>query len=121
MFIYLVIGLTIGECLIFYGSSRFRAPIEPMLVILLAGGDRKSTRLNSSHSQISYAVFCLKKKKHSDHLPTHAVDRCLPSACRLLAFDRPHYADSRVINVLIGYALLHKPPSLDSDARYHAP
>src|SRR2546430_10956630 len=30
--------------------------------------DRKSTRLNSSHSQISYAVFCLKKKKqHSSH------------------------------------------------------
>src|SRR5256886_9409776 len=28
--------------------------------------DRKSTRLNSSHSQISYAVFCLKKKKESD-------------------------------------------------------
>src|SRR2546430_12949409 len=27
--------------------------------------DRKSTRLNSSHSQISYAVFCLKKKKHA--------------------------------------------------------
>src|SRR2546421_8364977 len=26
--------------------------------------DRKSTRLNSSHDQISYAVFCLKKKKH---------------------------------------------------------
>src|SRR2546430_3630698 len=29
-------------------------------------GDRKSTRLNSSHSQISYAVFCLKKKKTSE-------------------------------------------------------
>src|SRR5688572_32449897 len=29
----------------------------------LSGVDRKSTRLNSSHSQISYAVFCLKKKK----------------------------------------------------------
>src|SRR2546430_12577034 len=28
-------------------------------------GDRKSTRLNSSHSQISYAVFCLKKKKNT--------------------------------------------------------
>src|SRR5688572_32472139 len=28
------------------------------------GRDRKSTRLNSSHSQISYAVFCLKKKKN---------------------------------------------------------
>src|SRR2546430_9250272 len=31
----------------------------------LAGRDRKSTRLNSSHSQISYAVFCLKKKKNN--------------------------------------------------------
>src|SRR2546430_5352567 len=30
---------------------------------LLTSPDRKSTRLNSSHSQISYAVFCLKKKK----------------------------------------------------------
>src|SRR2546430_6293318 len=30
-------------------------------------GDRKSTRLNSSHSQISYAVFCLKKKKKKDN------------------------------------------------------
>src|SRR2546430_10495729 len=29
--------------------------------------DRKSTRLNSSHSQISYAVFCLKKKTHERH------------------------------------------------------
>src|SRR2546430_7528359 len=29
--------------------------------------DRKSTRLNSSHSQISYAVFCLKKKKTDQH------------------------------------------------------
>src|SRR2546427_9379541 len=29
--------------------------------------DRKSTRLNSSHSQISYAVFCLKKKKEKKH------------------------------------------------------
>src|SRR5688572_31099822 len=33
---------------------------DPILVAVL---DRKSTRLNSSHSQISYAVFCLKKKK----------------------------------------------------------
>src|SRR2546430_9804029 len=30
--------------------------------------DRKSTRLNSSHSQISYAVFCLKKKKNKQQL-----------------------------------------------------
>src|SRR2546427_3693500 len=38
-------------------------------------GDRKSTRLNSSHSQISYAVFCLKKKKKQKASNTHsAVD-----------------------------------------------
>src|SRR2546430_5848283 len=37
--------------------------------------DRKSTRLNSSHSQISYAVFCLKKKKTLDdqHIAKHAI------------------------------------------------
>src|SRR2546421_2990078 len=34
-------------------------------------GDRKSTRLNSSHDQISYAVFCLKKK--SDRVPDPAA------------------------------------------------
>src|SRR2546430_10431945 len=33
--------------------------------------DRKSTRLNSSHSQISYAVFCLKKKKSSEFVYEH--------------------------------------------------
>src|SRR2546430_8173188 len=36
--------------------------------------DRKSTRLNSSHSQISYAVFCLKKKKQDDvHRPSTLI------------------------------------------------
>src|SRR2546427_5117872 len=34
--------------------------------------DRKSTRLNSSHSQISYAVFCLKKKKNTPTRPCPA-------------------------------------------------
>src|SRR2546430_6991307 len=38
-------------------------PDNGPLVIPTARQDRKSTRLNSSHSQISYAVFCLKKKK----------------------------------------------------------
>src|SRR2546427_8169898 len=35
--------------------------------------DRKSTRLNSSHSQISYAVFCLKKKKTTTHTESHST------------------------------------------------
>src|SRR2546430_8363979 len=34
--------------------------------------DRKSTRLNSSHSQISYAVFCLKKKKKKKNYHIHS-------------------------------------------------
>src|SRR3712207_7444240 len=36
---------------------------ENVALPLRVGGDRKSTRLNSSHANISYAVFCLKKKK----------------------------------------------------------
>src|SRR5687768_17835494 len=46
--------------------------------------DRKSTRLNSSHGYISYAVFCLKKKKHKKHnIPNnygnttiYSINRC---------------------------------------------
>src|SRR5438270_7875201 len=37
--------------------------------------DRKSTRLNSSHSQISYAVFCLKKEKNSTSRRVTGTDR----------------------------------------------
>src|SRR3712207_7601620 len=37
--------------------------LDPLAVD--GGGDRKSTRLNSSHANISYAVFCLKKKKNN--------------------------------------------------------
>src|SRR6266542_6972718 len=42
-------------------GSRVVLPRRP-----LSGPDRKSTRLNSSHGSISYAVFCLKKKKKTD-------------------------------------------------------
>src|SRR5438270_10224050 len=54
------------------GSRRSRCPpgapaeereIHHREPVVVASPDRKSTRLNSSHSQISYAVFCLKKKK----------------------------------------------------------
>src|SRR2546427_4285534 len=41
---------------------------QPSPTECAAHGDRKSTRLNSSHSQISYAVFCLKKKKKNNTL-----------------------------------------------------
>src|SRR5438270_7893602 len=39
--------------------------VHPGQLVALGPLDRKSTRLNSSHSQISYAVFCLKKKNHT--------------------------------------------------------
>src|SRR5207244_11031045 len=39
----------------------------PLIRIILPPGDRKSTRLNSSHQIISYAVFCLKKKTTIDN------------------------------------------------------
>src|SRR5205807_5244519 len=45
---------------------------DPRAVLDAAAQDRKSTRLNSSHLVISYAVFCLKKKKQTYiHLPLH--------------------------------------------------
>src|SRR2546430_8043167 len=43
--------------------SRGTCQPDPASFCLKNRSDRKSTRLNSSHSQISYAVFCLKKKK----------------------------------------------------------
>src|SRR2546427_4280396 len=46
-----------------------RAPATPVV----EQGDRKSTRLNSSHSQISYAVFCLKKKKKQQIYNGHSI------------------------------------------------
>src|SRR2546427_8594417 len=47
------------------GAAHHRSDRGPGAPARLDGGDRKSTRLNSSHSQISYAVFCLKKKKYN--------------------------------------------------------
>src|SRR2546430_13384246 len=48
--------------------------------------DRKSTRLNSSHSQISYAVFCLKKKKTENTSAPHLRDNYVDGY-----IDRPLY------------------------------
>src|SRR2546430_10304463 len=56
----------------FAGADTITVAGKPVLL------DRKSTRLNSSHSQISYAVFCLKKKKHNTPLLTRDYTRCQP-------------------------------------------
>src|SRR3989442_5924761 len=56
-------------------DARRAARERRHLTRALSGLDRKSTRLNSSHVRISYAVFCLKKKKHDEIL--HSRVRCL--------------------------------------------
>src|SRR5690625_6722317 len=61
-------------------QPRHRDPAGPQLI-----GDRKSTRLNSSHVAISYAVFCLKKKKRLARLTFMASVQELEGP----TFDRP--------------------------------
>src|SRR6266705_4852002 len=100
MFVILCFELT--DCLIFFFlmirrpprstlfpyTTLFRSPAPPRATPPGTGrgprregaGDRKSTRLNSSHRTISYAVFCLKKKKtmqslyHFDNTKENAKD-----------------------------------------------
>src|SRR5256886_11118018 len=50
-------------------ESRARPRKLSVSPTMLLSSDRKSTRLNSSHSQISYAVFCLKKKRNKEATP----------------------------------------------------
>src|SRR2546430_8491418 len=85
------------------GSDRASATVTTSVAAL----DRKSTRLNSSHSQISYAVFCLKKKKNKSQttsllitlhlaidpapcvrIPFYLTCRELPTPCTLRAHTR---------------------------------
>src|SRR2546421_2814274 len=82
------------------GSLRRAGDRHPHLRARQAGwprvlADRKSTRLNSSHDQISYAVFCLKKKTESDF--TFAVD------------PRPPQLDPDV-PLVVGYPSNHQAP-----------
>src|SRR5207253_9726701 len=54
-----------------YGMRNARATYEGLHAVDIVNGDRKSTRLNSSHVAISYAVFCLKKKNYVS--PLHSL------------------------------------------------
>src|SRR3989454_2638518 len=64
-----VLGLLIASPVVIYQTWAFLAPAlydrEKRLIVPALSIDRKSTRLNSSHLVISYAVFCLKKKKNN--------------------------------------------------------
>src|SRR3712207_8143435 len=61
-------------------SARWSESVDEhreILAALEAREDRKSTRLNSSHANISYAVFCLKKKNDSIKLPEYTLQKQL--------------------------------------------
>src|SRR5438445_6231474 len=59
------------------GTNDFRGRTGVQIVgprtVVSTGEDRKSTRLNSSHANISYAVFCLKKKKKKTDCKRHRI------------------------------------------------
>src|SRR2546430_8188248 len=61
-----VAGRSRADLMLDYLAVWRAAGVPPTEVLKSMTRDRKSTRLNSSHSQISYAVFCLKKKNSSD-------------------------------------------------------
>src|SRR5207249_8647645 len=54
-----------GDSPVAHGLGGVSVAKAPTHIASLGGPDRKSTRLNSSHVSISYAVFCLKKKKQT--------------------------------------------------------
>src|SRR5258707_11083591 len=73
-------------------GDRGQESVCPRQVARTAHLDRKSTRLNSSHANISYAVFCLKKKKTITHI--------LPLDIELPYFTKLH------IGVIVHYTPL---------------
>src|SRR5256885_4405542 len=74
-------GISEAALASFARRAQKLARVSGEVSILITGKDRKSTRLNSSHLVISYAVFCLKKKKNIDTIRTHAQN---PATQRVL-------------------------------------
>src|SRR5256886_10204986 len=73
---------TIAGCFVRSGVIPRTARVR-----VIRDGDRKSTRLKSSHSQISYAVFCLKKKKNTTSGPLYDNDPSVDRGCRASRID----------------------------------
>src|SRR5256886_8867101 len=92
-------GMYLWQC--FRNRTFDNNCISPLRKVLTYGFDtldRKSTRLNSSHSQISYAVFCLKKKKQRCTLTLSPAARSRkntpPSSAVLLVLNQPPHTYS---------------------------
>src|SRR5256885_3633080 len=68
LFPYTTLFRSRSSLLVVLGLQNLAAPVKPVRAYMVtAMQDRKSTRLNSSHLVISYAVFCLKKKKDASN------------------------------------------------------
>src|SRR5438034_2756892 len=76
------------SCAIIFLSLRFGLIKSHLFKTTIAALDRKSTRLNSSHTVISYAVFCLKKKKPFRSAPSRKPS--LPTAVQHRNADAEH-------------------------------
>src|SRR5260221_772834 len=75
--------------------------------------DRKSTRLNSSHTVISYAVFCLRSEEHTSELQSHS-----DLVCRLLLEKKKHTSELQSHSDLVCRLLLEK-KAVTSRAHHH--
>src|SRR3972149_1817516 len=92
-------------------TIRNRVPETALIYQGIGSGDRKSTRLNSSHSQISYAVFCLKKTDNAGGRASDAQRHTSPGP----QHDwRPRAADHR-------HGVWQRTPSLDRQGRVGGP
>src|SRR5260221_9999894 len=69
--------------------QRSTAHVSPVGVHTNDTADRKSTRLNSSHTVISYAVFCLKKKNLTSILKLTTIDRQVWQHCLIFEIAPP--------------------------------
>ncbi len=77
LFIYFILVLTIAQCLIYYGSPRFRAPIEPMLILLAAG-----TIWWLTHREMGTLRWIVDRIRHKDQIvkdmPGESADSLAP-------------------------------------------
>src|SRR5260221_3607545 len=84
-------GAALAQTKMVFKASDVHADGYPTVVAIqnfgkkLSDADRKSTRLNSSHTVISYAVFCLKKKNEDAHKAGFKMtfDAIHPASCRI--------------------------------------
>src|SRR2546421_2039130 len=92
---------------------------DSSLESLIANIDRKSTRLNSSHDQISYAVFCLKKKSVDLRSEEHTSELQSRSdlVCRLLLEKKNERSES--IKMSVSYKVVERCVVINSQSNVY--